>query len=273
MEKTMSIVNGRMEKAPVYFALAQVRFTPVKAMSKYIDEIQDVLRLEGYPLFEKREENQITFEMKGPNLPPEPTFDTITRWYITNAESTSGFVLSNDFVTFQTTDYDTHEPFFESIMKGLKVVLDNVKPSLVRRIGIRYLDAVWPEDNETVEQYLADGLQGVSSGLELLQATNEMAFRTKVSPLIADGILAAKVYKFNGELAFPPDVVPYGISMLPKFSQQTPRWHACIDTDHYVEGNMQPNEGEILKQFLSLHSQLKSTFQSMVSEYALNKWK
>lgn len=273
MEKNMSIDSGRMEKAPVYFALAQVRFTPVKAMSKYIDEIQDVLRLEGYPLFEKREESQIKFEFKGPNQAPEPTFDTITRWYMTNVESTAGFVLSNDFITFQTTDYETHKPFFQTIMKGLNVVIEHAKPSLIRRLGIRYLDAVMPEDNENVDKYLADGLHGVNSGLNLLQAVNEMAFQTTVGPVVKDGILAAKVYKVNSELAFPPDVVPYGISMLPKFSNVSSRWHCCIDTDHYVEGNMRHNEDEIFAQFLSLHGLLKSTFKNMVSEYALRKWK
>ncbi len=272
MEKNMSIDSGRMEKAPVYFALAQVRFTPVKAMSKYIDEIQDTLRLEGYPLFEKREEAQIKFDFKGPNQPPEPTFDTITRWYITNADNTAGFVLSNEYIIFQTADYDTREPFFQAIMKGLNLVIKHARPSLIRRLGIRYLDAVLPDDDESMEQYLADGLHGVSPGLKLLQASNEMVFQTAVEPIIKNGILAAKIYKANGELGYPPDIAPHAISMLPKFSNASPRWHCCIDTDHYVEGNINHDEDEILEQFLSLHGVLKSTFRSMVSDYALHKW-
>ena len=44
-----------MSNAPVYYALAQARFNPVAAMSKYVDQIQDRLRREGYPLFESQQ--------------------------------------------------------------------------------------------------------------------------------------------------------------------------------------------------------------------------
>jgi len=269
----MSNVNGRMVNAPVYFALAQVKFTPIKAMAKYIDEIQDVLRLEGYPLFEKREDNQIRFDITAQNQQLEPSFDTITRWYITNVDKTAGFVLSNDFILFQTTDYKTHEPFFAALMLGLKTVLENAKPALITRIGIRYLDAVVPSEEESVEDYLAEGLHGISSNLRVVQSINESVFQTDVKPMVNDGILVAKVYKMNGTLAFPPDVVPYGVHMLPRFHQNTARWHGVIDTDHYVEGNLQPDGEKINQQLLSLHGVLKSAFESMVSTFAFEKWK
>ncbi len=44
-----------MSNAPVYYALAQAHFNPVAAMSKYVDQIQDRLRREGYPLFEPQQ--------------------------------------------------------------------------------------------------------------------------------------------------------------------------------------------------------------------------
>jgi len=242
-------------------------------MAKYIDEIQDVLRLEGYPLFEKREDNQIRFDVTAPNQQLEPSFDTITRWYITNVDKTAGFVLSNDFIIFQTTDYITHKPFFAALMLGLKTVLENAKPALITRVGIRYLDAVVPSEGERVEDYLAEGLHGVSSNLKAIQSGNEAVFQTDVQPMINDGVLIAKLYKMNGTLAFPPDVVPYGVNMLQKFHQKSARWHCVIDTDHYVEGNMQPDSEKINQQLLSLHGILKSAFESMVSPFALEKWK
>ena len=48
-------MSERMSNAPVYYALAQARFNPIAAMSKYIEQIQDRLRQEGYPLFERQQ--------------------------------------------------------------------------------------------------------------------------------------------------------------------------------------------------------------------------
>ncbi|MBZ6755032.1 TIGR04255 family protein, partial [Klebsiella grimontii] len=47
----MSTTNERMSNAPVYYALIQVKFTPIAAMNKYVADIQDALRVEGFPLF------------------------------------------------------------------------------------------------------------------------------------------------------------------------------------------------------------------------------
>ena len=58
-----------MSNAPVYYALAQAQFNPVAAMAKYVDEVQDRLRREGYTLFEPQQMTHLQF-VAGPGQPP-----------------------------------------------------------------------------------------------------------------------------------------------------------------------------------------------------------
>lgn len=268
----MSANSERMSNAPVYYALVQVKFTPVAAMSKYVPEIQDALRLEGFPLFETQNTTELKFEIKNPNEPPLHSFVPVTNWLMVNPEKTAGFVLGDDYITFHTTDYDTHEPFISALLLGLSKVMEFAKPSLISRIGLRYLDAVLPEGEELVEQYLVNELHGVDFGLTPIQSLQEAVYQTSVEPIIHQGIMVSRIFRVNGRLGFPPDMIPNGLVALARFRNTESRWHATIDTDHYVEGNIPFNLQMIEKQISSLHSCVKQSFSSMVSDFARAKW-
>ena len=264
--------SNRMSNAPVYYVLAQVKFTPIKAMKKYVDDIQEALRLRGYPLFERREAMQMVFDVNTPGESPQPSFEMVQQWYMSDITKTSGFVLGNDFITFQTTDYKEHEPFFKALMEGLSVVIEHANPALLTRLGLRYLDAVIPSEGEKIEQYLCNGLHGVDLDLSPIQSVNEMVFQTNVGPVISTGFLVTRLHKMFGQLSFPPDILPFGVEMLERFRSDKALWHGIIDTDHYVEGNMPPEIDSIEQQFNSLHGVVKESFNKMVSQQAINRW-
>ena len=80
----------KMTKAPVYYALAQAQFNPVAAMAKYVDEIQDILRREGYTLFEPQEITQLQFVGAAGQAPTNPELMKVTNWLISKADRTAG---------------------------------------------------------------------------------------------------------------------------------------------------------------------------------------
>ena len=77
--------------------------------------------------------------------------------------SMAGFALGSDYLTYQVTDYDVFETFCGTLLEGLETVHKAVGLSYVARIGVRYLDAVFPRADETLEQYLLPEVMGLSA--------------------------------------------------------------------------------------------------------------
>jgi len=261
-----------MSNAPVYYALAQVQFNPVAAMSKYIDEVQDHLRREDYTLFEPQQVTHLQFVTAPGKAQTEPQVAHITSWLITKGDRTAGYILSPSSITFHTTHYETSSEFIPELIRGLKAVHDVVKLDHISRLGLRYLDAVLPQPGETVDQYLADGLHGVCFGGDQRYALFESVFETESGPLLPRGTLIARVHRVISPLGYPPDIVPNGLVQLSKFEIKDELSHAVIDTDHFVEGHMLLDFDKISEQLLTLHATIKLAFKATITDHARSVW-
>lgn len=265
-------MSERMSNAPVYYALAQVHFNPVAAMAKYVDQIQDLLRREGYPLFDPQQVTHLV--VPGPGQPPqtEPQIQHIASWLITGSDRKAGFILGPSTITYHTTHYETHKEFIPELLRGLNAVHEVVALDHVSRLGLRYLDAVLPRADETVEQYLDSGLHGVSFDALRRYVLTESVFETDTRPLVPKGTLVTRVHRMTAPLGFPPDMTPKGLVVNPDFDIKESREHAIIDTDHYVQGRMPIDMEKIEEQLLSLHTTIKSVFGSTTTDHARDVW-
>lgn len=266
-------MSERLANAPVYFALAQIKFTPIAAMAKYVADIQDYLRTKGFPEFETQSSNQLLFEQSAPNEPPKPVFQEFTQWHFINENRDTNFILGNDHLTLQTTNYDTHEPFLKHLIAGLECVCSITKPAYATRLGIRYFDAVMPLPGEALNDYFVQQLQSVELGLTPRFSNEEAVYDTSVGPAVTEGTLITRIRKVDDLIGFPPDVIPYGLNILPKFAEFQSGWHAVIDSDHFAEGKIDLNLEIISQQFLSMHAVVKESFERMVSPHALEYWR
>lgn len=265
--------SDQMSNAPVYYALVQIRFAPVAAMAKYVDEIQDLLRTKGYPIFEANDMTQLSFEVNPHGGAPMPQVSTTAMWLLVNESRTAGFVLGKDYLTFHTTEYKTKKEFIPEILKGLEAVASVTKLSFVTRIGLRYLDAVIPRPGEDLKKYLNNGLHNLDIDLEQVQSINEMVFKTDVTPLVNNGHLIVRVYSSKSQLGYPPGIETHGLFASPKLINTPATWHAIVDTDHFVEEKMPVDFDGLEKQIRSLHSLIEKGFRNVVSEHALEVWK
>lgn len=259
-----------MSNAPVYYALAQAHFNPVAAMARYVDQIQDRLRREGYPLFAPQKFMQLV--LPGPGQPQEPQIQQAESWLMTRGDRTNGFILGPSTITYHTTHYQTHNQFIPELLLGLTAVHDAVSLDHVSRLGLRYLDAVLPRAGETTEQYLAGGLHGIDFDATRQHAMTESVFATDTGPLVPKGTLVVRVYRTVAPLGFPPDMLPTGLAIAPQFEIKEPREHATIDTDHYVEGRMPVELDKLNEQLLSLHGTIKSVFGATTTDHARSAW-
>lgn len=265
-------MNKKMSNAPVYYALAQAQFNPVAVMSKYIDEVQDLLRKDGYTIFEPQQVTQLQLQAVSGKVKTEPQVAHTTSWLFTKSDRSSGFILSQSSITYHTTQYGTRYCFIPELIRGLKAVHQVVKLDHVSRLGLRYLDAVWPKEGETVDQYLVDELHGINFGAKQLHALNESVFETESKLDCPKGILVARVYRMTSSLGYPPDMVPNGLVALPRFDIKESKLHAVIDTDHFSEGIMPLDFELVEKRLLELHSTIKSVFDAAVTEHARQTW-
>lgn len=261
-----------MSNAPVYYALAQAQFNPVAAMSKYVDQIQDRLRREGYPLFEPQQVTHLVVPTPGQTQQAEPQIAHTVSWLITRSDRTAGFILAPSAITYHTTHYETHKEFIPELLRGLAAVHEAATLDHVSRLGLRYLDAVLPRANETAEQYLVGGLHGIEFDAVRRYTLTESVFGTETQPLVPKGTLVARVHRMTAPLGFPPDMLPNGLIISAKFEMKEPRAHAVIDTDHYVEGRIPIEMEKLGEQLRSLHATIKSVFRATTTDHARNAW-
>lgn len=265
-------MSEKMSNAPVYYALAQAQFNPVAAMAKYIDEVQDHFRREGYTLFEPQQVTHLKLSSEHGSAPTEPQIVHTTSWLITKGDRSSGFILNPTSITFHTTHYETSNEFIPELLRGLKTVNEIVGLEHLSRLGLRYLDAVLPKSDETIDKYLADGLHGIRFGAVQRYALNESVFETQSTPIVPRGTLIARVHLMTSPLGFPPDMVPSGLIVMPKFEIEDATPHAVIDTDHFVEGQMLLDFNKIEEQLSALHATIKLVFDATVTDYARAVW-
>ena len=139
-----------LKKPPVYFTLAQTQFNPILKLEDFLPDIQECFRQAGYPDFDHRNIVSIQLTTEG-NQPPISIQQK--RFQFGNTEKTHAFILDEHSLTLQSTDYGSFEHFSACFLKGLGIVHDAVKLAFAEKVGLRYLDRVMPQPEETINQY------------------------------------------------------------------------------------------------------------------------
>jgi len=262
-------MGTKMGSAPVYFTIAQVRFNPILTLDTYAPQIQERLRKEGFPDVKKGLLATINFNVGAPTegsasqLPVAQT----ARYVFDNMERNSGFILDQGALSFQTTEYDVFESFSLLFLKGLQAVNEAVGLSFTERIGVRYLDAVFPKSGESLRDYLSGSVLGLTEKLDetIVHAFSETLVKK-------DSVnVRSRVIIQEGDVGFPPDLQPMTLSIGERFKQLHGR-HAIIDTDGWSELREAFNVGRVREQLALIHTGIDRTFRASVTENALKAW-
>ena len=135
-------MGTKMTNAPVYFTLAQVRHNPVLSLESYIPGIQESMRKAGYPDYQKAMAVVLNLGSVAPAAvdakQEQPQQLRFERYTFSNMERTRGFILDQNSLSFQSTDYDTFEIFSGAFLMGLEIAHKAVSYGFSERIGIRY---------------------------------------------------------------------------------------------------------------------------------------
>lgn len=254
-----------MSKAPLYHAMAQAQFNPIAAMGNYINAIQDKLRLEGYTLFDPQKITQLHFNTDSSSTPKADVIE-LPVWRITKPDRSAGFILGQSFLAFHTTNYQTHRQFFDDFLLGLQIIHSITHLEHLSRLGLRYLNAVLPPENESVNQYLESGLHGMPLDETPRYSLIESVFDT------SQGTLVSRVHHRKGPVGYPPDMAPSELVSLPQFAIKDNISHAIIDIDHFTENQIPINLQRVMSNLTSLHKGITDAFQATITTHARERW-
>jgi uncharacterized protein (TIGR04255 family) len=242
-------------------------------LGAYADEIQDRMRKAGYPDFKKG--IALAFSL-APQLGVEPqlqqpTIEKVDRLMFSSSDNTKGYIVEENALSFQTTEYETFESFTDEFMQGLGIVHECMALAYTDRIGLRYLDAIVPLNGEEgLPDYLASGVLGLSSNLpedvQVSHSSSETHLRTAGCAVLARTIIQA------GPLGFPMDLQPIGVKVADRF-QKINGVHAIVDTDASIEGRYELRLDEIKSQLSILRAGIEIAFNAVVMPGALKEWK
>jgi uncharacterized protein (TIGR04255 family) len=260
----------KMTHAPVYFAIVQARFNPILALDSYVPQIQERFRKEGFPDVQKGVLATLNLNLAAPaegSTPQVPVAQS-TRYTFCNMDRTAGFILDQGALSFQTTEYEIFETFSGGFRRGLQAVHEAVDLSYTDRIGYRYLDAVFARANESLEDYLNPSVIGLAEKFRdsVVHSFSETNLRS------ANINVVARVIIQDGEVGFPPDLLPNILRLAERFRVLRGR-HAILDTDGSFEGREPFSLDRIADHLNAIHDEVAKTFNATVTQNALKVWK
>jgi uncharacterized protein (TIGR04255 family) len=255
-----------LKNPPVYFTVAQVKFNAVLKLSEFLPTIQERFRLNGYPDYQAGQ--VMVFELiidNGGKPVPKQHIQEVHAFR--NIEKTVSFVLETEKLTLQSTSYGRFEDFSAKFLKGMAIVHDAVNLDFVDRVGMRYLDRVWPASDDHLEDYLvpeARALSRVTAGIPLRSMCEALNKFGEVQVL-------SRVLTLDSALAFPPDMIPGDMAIDPRFSAFTGR-HAILDFDGFREGRESFSAESVGKHLTTIHDHITEAFHATVTPHAMTVW-
>lgn len=254
-----------LKNPPVYFTVAQARFNTVLKIADYLPGIQDALRKNGFPAF--RSHTGIALQIVLQDGQPMPTPVSHEQFTFASIDQQHSFVLSSDALTLQSTDYGTFEAFSERFLTGLALVHQVVQLDFTERVGLRYLDHVFPKPGDSLDQYLAPEVHGLGTRL------GGQAVHTffESFALFGDVKLRSRIVRQDGRLSFPPDLLPQDMAVQARFLQTDGR-HAILDNDGFIEGRQSFSTETVESQLDAIHKVIGAAFRIATTDYARSVW-
>ena len=219
----------------------------------------------GYPDFEHQHLISIQVAIQDGQSTPKPVQQD--RFQLGNLEKTHTFILDGQSLTLQSTKYGRFETFSACFLQGMEMIHQALDLAFTERIGLRYLDRVIPQEGETIEQYLAEQVHGLTSRLggrpiySYTEALNEVG-RIK---------LVSRVAIQDGPLAFPPDIQPGNMAVAEKFVSYTGKC-AILDNDGFVEGRETFSVQAVSDHLQAIHEVIGAAFKATATPYAFTAW-
>lgn len=263
-----------LSRQPLVLVLAQARFSPVLKIEEFLQEIQDFLRKNGYPI--NSGQKSVLFEV-GPNGIRQTE---APQWRFENPDQTAVVLLDQGQILLQTTAYKRFESFADEFLRILSFVLritESDKFGVIARLGLRYVDLIQRQtQDDSIDVYLRPELRGILCS-EYIDTRKRYTLSTIGETMLNDnwsGTLAIRIIRGEKGIDLPPDLLDAAPANRRPVSGNEEI--AIVDMDHYWNGSIGPNiEIPPIEEILfSLHDSIINGFhRSVITEDGIKKWK
>lgn len=261
-------MGTKLRNAPVYYTVAQVQFNPILNLDGFLPAIQAKMRDAKLPDFKQEVVQNLVFPGLDANQIAAPTVTSQPRYIFGDIEGRTSFVMENNSLALQTTEYDTFDAFSGLLMSGLHILHETIKLDFVERIGLRYLDAVRPlVESESLPNYLVPEVLS-------LAFKNQGQLQQSISETIAiteAGQLTSRIIVRNGKIGLPLELAPLAPKIAERFKNEV-GLHAIVDTDASLVKREVFDLGVIKKRLEALHDEITESFKTIVTPHAQKAW-
>lgn len=255
---------------PLICVAARVQFAPVQTIGKHVPELQESLRLNGYPLAQDpvTTKNWRIEDLGGAGM--NVAFQEFSRWDFSNAERTVTLRLDQESLTLLFTDYDhfAHaEPHYRSIFSMVGKAIPALLPQFVQ---LRYIGYIPVEPPSDPREWVLPSVLGMPNLGELKRqgSISETTFQTPEG-----GQLVTRCMSLGPKnLALPPDLLPLNARLKPGLQSELP--FLLLENVHQRPAEQVPFSAEsCLAQLSDLRRHNAAVFQATVTPEALERWK
>lgn len=253
----------KLNNQPLKFALAEVRFSKVLQISKFIPELQEAFR-KKYPAFMEGREPAVQIQGNGIDV------SELQRWAFMSADKKSAIGIDQERLIYATSDYPRFQGFSDTCLDAIRILEKIVEPGLVHRIGLRYSDLILLGENESLSD-LVDSHFGFSKNLSSLGIPRQQSTETYIQTKV--GSLVIRTLYGTNDLTCLQDVksLPISLDVYPEPSERI-----ILDFDHFWESQsevVQFESKEIINILSSLHETSREAFWAITTDYArTEKW-
>ena len=205
--------------APLVRVLSQVRFPKIVKISdeSYIADFQEAIRKE-YPHFQSDVVKGVELNLAGEELQHRVMSSVIWRFF--DPSRAIRVSLAQDAITLETASYMSRDDFLGRMGFILDCLSKTIAPSLVERVGFRYVDRLQGEDHlESLAQLIQPELLNV---LQPNLTSKIDISMTEITGATAEGKLIARY-----------GLAPIGFSHEPEVAPPVETRSWVLDVDSY----------------------------------------
>lgn len=165
-----------LENAPLIRVLAQVRFPSILAIEEtgFVAPFQEAIR-DIYPILQPEQTHGVVIGPQGiTQISPKNI------WRFVDASGNWRVSLAPDFLAIETTSYLSRSDFLVRLEKILTALNEHVKPQIVERFGLRYVDRLKGEDIIDLSSLVRTEVAGIiptEFGNQIYQNISESLFK------------------------------------------------------------------------------------------------